>query len=507
MSTDSIAAPKTHGPLSVRRSVLLGGGALVLAGLFAGLQISTWPVRLRYPGELNDIEGMRLVEMVHLRRGIPIYALPSPERFDASIYGPLYYLLGARLIDPCSPDFLPLRLLSTLATLGLAASCGVLAFWLTRHALAAALAPLLFLSYGFVTRHGTSARSDVVAVLLAFLGFLVAFRFQRGRWILLAAPLMLLSFFYKQQYVAGPLAVMLFLLIERRYRQAAELAGLLAAGGLALLGIFQFLIFPGEAFFHHFLLYNVTPFSWQQFKYAGLMFFALVLLVPLLLGLEFLRRHRNRLLGCYLACSVVLALSTVAKVGSDAHYWLECVLALSALVAALVAERAAAREGIAEILCLLGVALFFARLFTPPGPRPQDFVRDRAIQAYLREKFPAGTLALSHWAGDLVRAGLDLPISDPDQYNFLVRKGILSDQALLDQIRSLRFGLIVINYDMSIEPPVSQGGTRLPRALSEAILASYRLAASLAMPDTEKVWPDDRFYIWVPRAGAPQASE
>lgn len=511
MRTDSIATPKSHGTLAARRSIVLGGAVLVLAGFFAGLQVTTWPVRLRYPGELNDIEGMRLVEMLHLRRGVPIYALPSAERFDASIYGPLYYLLGARLIDTSAPDYLPLRLLSTCGTLGLAAGCGALAFWLTRRALAAALAPLVFLSYGFVTRHGTSARSDVVAVLLAFIGFLLAFRFQRNRRILLAFPFMLLSFFYKPQYVAGPLAVMLFLLIERRRLEAAGFAMLLAAGGLGLLGFFQFLIFPGQAFFHHFLLYNVTPFSWQQFKYAGLMFFALAMLVPLLLGLEFLRGHRHRLLACYLACAVGLALVTVAKVGSDAHYWLESVLALSALVAALAAERAAARQGIAEVFCLLGVALFFARLFTPPGPRAPDFSRDQAIQTYLRRNFPPGTLALSHWAGDLVRAGLDLPVSDPDQYLYLARKGILSDRALIDQIRSHRFGALVFDYDLRDARAAASRGDRLPSTWSQAILSSYDLAASLEMPDPEKVHPTDRFCIWVPRVGVrgdePRASE
>ena len=506
MSMDSITATSPQNSIRPWRSILLGGTALMLAGFFAGLQVSSWPSRLRYPGELNDIEGMRLVEMVHLSRGVPIYSLPSPERFDASIYGPLYYLLGARLINPAAPDYFPLRLLSGLGTLGLAAACGVLAFWLTRRVLAAALAPLLFLSFGFVTRHGLSARSDMVAVLLAFVGFLLAFRFQRDRRILWAIPFMLLGFFYKQQYVAGPLAVLAFLLLERSYRRAFEFAALLAAGGLALLGIFQFLVFPGQAFFRHFLLYNVTPFSWPQFKYAGLMFFALVLLVPLLLAAEFLRHHRNRLLGCYLACGVVLGLVTVAKIGSDAHYWLECVLALSALVAALGAERAAAREGFVEVFCLLGVALFFARLFTPPGPRPQDFARDQAIQSCLRRNFPRRTLALSHWAGDLVRAGLDLPVSDPDQYVYLARKGILSDQPLLEQIRGHRFGAIVINYDLRAGPQIPPRGARLPRSWSAAILSSYGLAASLEMPDVEKVWPDDRFYVWVPRSASARAT-
>jgi hypothetical protein len=242
----------------------------------------------------------------------------------------------------------------------------------------------------------------------------------------------------------------------------------------------------------------VTPFSWQQFKYVGLMFFVLVLVVPLLLGAQYLREHGNRLLGCYLACAMGLGLVTVAKAGSDVHYWLEAVLVLSALVAALVAERVVAKEGIVEVLCLLFVVLFFSRLFTPAGPQRQDFVRDRALQAFLRENFSPGTTALSPWAGDLARAGLDLPVSDPDQFNLLVRKGILSDRLLLDPIRGCRFSVIAIDYDLRVEPPPR--GARFPRAWSEAILGNYKLAASLDMPDTEKVWPDDRFYIWVPKA-------
>jgi hypothetical protein len=482
-----------------RRLTAICSVCVLLATSFAARQLSTWPVRLSYPGELNDIEGMRLVEMVHLQRGVPIYSEPSDQRFDAATYGPLYYLLGSRLVNAAAPDYLSLRVLSALATLALCAGCGLLAYWLTRRSLAAILAPLIFLGYGVVTRHGTSARSDVVAVLLAFVAFLLAYRFQQDRRILLALPLMLTSFFYKQQYVAGPLAVLLFLLIERRYRLAGGFAALLTSGGLVMLGVFQFLVFPDQAFFRHFLLYNATPFSWQQFKYAGLMFFAFVLLVPLLMGLDFLRSRRNRLLGCYLTCAVALAFVTVAKVGSDAHYWLEVLVTLSVLVGALAAERIASRDGIAEILCLLVVALFVAQFFTPPGPRPRDFERDQAIQTYVRRRFPPGTRALSHWAGDLLRAGLDLPVSDPDQYQYLVQTGILSEGVLLDQIRLGRFGAIVLNYDLRFAGTAQLRGGRLPPTWSAAILSSYALADSLEMPEPEKVWLDDRFYIWVPR--------
>ncbi|MBZ5542968.1 MAG: hypothetical protein LAO07_04725, partial [Acidobacteriia bacterium] len=418
--------------MTVRSESLGGLVVLLFAGLFAASQLATWPNRLRYPGESNYVDGMRLVEMLHLRQGVPIYALPSAERFDAAIYGPLYYLLGARLIDASAPAYLPLRLLSALGALGLAAGCGLLAFWLTRSPLAATLAPPLFLSYALVTRHGTSARSDMVALFLVFTGFLVAFRFQGDRRILLALPFMLLGFFYKQQYVAGPVAVLLVLVIEKRYRTAMWFLGLLISGGLALLALFQFVIFAGQAFLSHFILYNAVGFSWQQLKYAGLLYAAVVLLLPVLLGRTYLRKHPNRMMHSYLAVSIVLSLITAGKVGSGSHYWFEPLLIVSALVAALVAERIEGFGKPGGMVLLLASVLVLARVSSAPSPTPRDLARDQAIQAYLHRRFPPGTPALSHWAGDMARAGLDLPVSDSDQYRYLVREGILSDQPLLD---------------------------------------------------------------------------
>ena len=136
------------------KGILLAALALLLAAAFAGRQVSSWPARLRYPGEQNFVEGMRLAEMQHLRQGVPIYAPASAERFDASIYGPVYYLVGSRLLDSDRPAYFPLRLFSMLATLGCAGCGALLAYWLARSLLAAVLAPLIFLAYGFVTAHG-----------------------------------------------------------------------------------------------------------------------------------------------------------------------------------------------------------------------------------------------------------------------------------------------------------------------------------------------------------------
>src|SRR6266699_890328 len=179
------------------KSLWFGCLALLLVGSFAGTQLASWPVKLRYPGEENLAEGIPLAEILHLRQGVRIYDPPSPERFDAANYGPLYYLLGSRLVNPQEPAYLPLRLVSLLGTLGCAAGCSLLALWLSRSYFAATLAPLLFLSYRIVTFHGISARCDVVALSLSFWGFLIAYRSRNSRTLLLAVPLILLGFFYK----------------------------------------------------------------------------------------------------------------------------------------------------------------------------------------------------------------------------------------------------------------------------------------------------------------------
>src|SRR5436190_17077100 len=155
--------------------------ALALAAYFAILQLSKWPDRLRYPGEEDAAEGTQLSEMVHLRRGIQIYREPAGGEFDGAIYGPLCYLVGAAVINPVRPAYLPLRLVSFTATLALAALSGLFIFRLTKSKVGGALAFLLLLGSAYVGRYGVSGRADMVALLLAFSGFFVFYDNRESR--------------------------------------------------------------------------------------------------------------------------------------------------------------------------------------------------------------------------------------------------------------------------------------------------------------------------------------
>jgi hypothetical protein len=471
--------------------------AVAVAGLLAARHLATWPVRLEYPGEASHVEGVPLAEMLHLRQGVPIYAPPSPDRFNAALYGPLYYLLGARLVDENKPAYLPLRVISLLALFGCAAGCAVMAFWMGRSFFAAALAPLVFLAYDFVTLYGTSFRCDLIALFFFFAGFLIAYRFQNERLILLSVPLMVLGFFFKQQFVAGPLAVLLFLVLKKRYRWALEFAGLSALMGLGLFGLFQFVVFRGQAFVQHCLFFNLLSPS-QGFFADGLLFFALVLLWPALMALHFLRAHPNPLLGCYLGCAVLLGLATVTRPGSDINYFLECVLILSFVLAAQFAKNIAAPRAAGWLLAL-ALALGLGQWRTCSAPAAADFALDRTQQDFLRRNASPGARALGYYTGDLLRAGLETPISDLYEYTTLVRKGALPERDLLAQLRDRRFGVITLNFDLEGEKDPERKDFYLTERLRRAILVNYRLAASLEMPGPEKFDAADRLYVWAPR--------
>jgi hypothetical protein len=403
------------------------------------------------------------------------------------------------LINPDIPAYLPLRVLSLFATLGCAAGCALFAFWLTGKLLAAVMAPLIFLSYSFVTLHGISARCDIVALCLGFWGFLLAFRFRCSPRLLLAVPFMLAAFFYKQQFVAGPLAVVLFLVMERRYRLAAAFAALMGGGVMGLMALFQFVVFQGQDFLLHFFNFNLLGFTWSKFEY-GAFVFGMLLLVPLLVGLEALRVHRDRLVICYLLCAVILALTALSKVGSDSNYYLEPIYLLSALFATTIADRIGRAAETVELLVLLGMALFLGQFFTVPTPSASDFEKDRAIQSYLRHNFPLRAPTLGIPTGDLLRAGLGTPTSDIYQYSQLIRKGTLSDVQLVSAFESRKFKAIVMGCDLEQEDPRRSCVERfLTRRLAWAILQNYRLAKSLDLPSPERFGPEDRFHVWVPK--------
>jgi hypothetical protein len=471
--------------------------AFLLAGLFVARNLATWPTRLAYPGE-ESYEGIGLAEIVHLRQGVPIYAPAAADGYDAATYGPLYYLLAGRFVNPDNPSYFPLRFFSTVGILGCAAGCGLFAFWLTQGWQSAVLSPMVFLSYGMVSANGIQSHSDSVALLLAFSGFLLAYRFRGSRALLLAVPFMILSFYYKPQYVAGPLAVLFFLLLDRRYRLAAAFGGLLVFLGLGSFGFFQWVLFPGQAFWRHFLLSQASLLSWHRFGQA-LFCLSFMLLLPLIFGIEYLRAYPNKIVSCYLFFGVLLGVLTYSKNGSGLHYFFESVLLMSALVPVVFVTQITRRVYPIDVLIVLGIMLFAGHWSTKPAPMPSDIVKHNAMLSFLRQNFPHHAEALSATPGEVLQAGLETPFSSLFQLAQLARRDVIPDDDLAAFIRAHRFTVIILSFDLMKErDPYWLNSYYLTPATREAIEHNYVLATSLDMPAPERDRPQDRYYIYVP---------
>jgi hypothetical protein len=481
--------------------------SLLAAAAFAAWNLSSWPDRLRYPADLAHIEGMRLAEIRHFRQGLPVYAPASAERFDAMIYGPLYYFLGAQLVDPERPSYLPLRLLGMMATLGLAAAAALLAGWLSGRCAAALLAALWLLSYSFVSLFGLSARCDIPALLISFCGFLVSFRFRNDARVLWSLPLFLLAVFYKQQFVAAPAAVVAFLFVERRWRHAAQFAGLFVAGGVAGVLAFQFVLFRGQDFLLHWVGYNVLPLTWTRFG-DGVLFLGVFFLAPGLLALAFLRRSPNRLLACYLSAVVAITLAGLSKEGSAPNYFLELVALLTPLASAQVTQSLSERREIMKVAALFAVSLAVSTRIATLAPSEQDFERDRAIQSYLRANFRTAAEGAAFYTGRLLRAGLATPISDLYVYSWLACTGKIDEADWRGQFESRRFGVLLLTTDLHNEAEARRGTEIcLSDSVRRAILQNYQLRTSLDLPFPERAGFGEKLFVWIPRLRDPEEGE
>ena len=487
--------------------------ALALVAYFALVQLANWPERLRYPGEEDAVEGTQLSEMVHLRRGVYIYRLPSDGEFDGAIYGPLCYLLGAAVIDPNQPAYMPLRVLSLAATLGLAIASGWLAFRLARRKIAGVLAVFVFFGSAFIGRYGISARADMVALLLAFAGFVIFYRFRDNRRaLILSAVLALLSFFYKQQFLGAPGAVFVYLVLEKRFRQAFEFLFTVVAGGLILTAVFSFLMFPHEAFLQHFIAYNRLPFD-KHILLPEILMFAIPLFIPLLGSIDFLTQYPDKLFACYVGVSVgsYFLLLFSSGSGADTNRCLEPLVILSCVFAARVSTSGGILPGLgwtAPLAATLALVAFLSSAFVVPRVGSADFAADAALQSYLRQTFPPGTSALGYYAGDPIRAGLDAPVTNLWGYTALIRKGALSDHEIVSRIDHAGYGVILLDFDLERFNASKMADFYTTRAMRDAVLRSYREVARLNLPRPETSrFTDGGMYIWVPKSGVGLAAE
>jgi hypothetical protein len=185
--------------------------SLVLAGSVAYLALYAILVcfRLRYPFELEWLEGASVDHVRVILAGKPLYAKPSLD-FIPLTYTPAYFYLAAGLSRIIGVGFLPLRLISIISSVGLLAVTARLASRETGDPHAGILAAGLFAAmFGWTGGWLDLARTDSLFLFLAMLAVYILRWHASPGAMCAAGVLMSLSFLTKQTglIVAAPLCV------------------------------------------------------------------------------------------------------------------------------------------------------------------------------------------------------------------------------------------------------------------------------------------------------------
>lgn len=276
---------------------LVGIGAIFLASYLV-LALA----RIGYPYELQWMEGGSVDHVARVLRGQPLYVRPSLD-FTPFLYTPLYYYLSAGVASLTGIGFMPLRLVSLLASLGCCALIFTLAWREAGQRVAGWVAVGLFAAtYRLSSAWFDLARVDSLALCL-LLGALYCLRHVRGvHGRMLAGALVVLSFFTKQTMLLSVLPVLCYYGIWDR-RSLRVLLPVIGIGLFVGLGIMH-LQTAGWSTYYCLLLprqHPIEPIKWLSFWGVDLLPhlpIALFGAISLFVGARRLDREARRWHGC-----------------------------------------------------------------------------------------------------------------------------------------------------------------------------------------------------------------
>ncbi len=234
MSTSRRSSAEKTGPRSLRSDALPRVPLLVAVGVtYVVMFVAIAMSRLRYPFELEWIEGVVLDTVQRVLAGQPLYPPPSLD-FIPLNYTPLYYGVAAVVSRLLGGDFLPLRLVSFLCALGVMALLFAMVRWETGSARAGTLAATLFAAtYRLAGAWFDVARADSLYLVLLLGGVAVLRAVGSSvRSGTLGGVLFALAFLAKQSalVVLAPLLLVCAFSDRRRMVALALAAGVLVVG-------------------------------------------------------------------------------------------------------------------------------------------------------------------------------------------------------------------------------------------------------------------------------------
>ena len=457
-------------------------GLLVAVALLVALQVGVLAyhlaLTLAFPYDLNYGEGYVLFDAVRFSRGEPVYVDLQQFPMVRSPYPPVFPLVWSALIPFTGPAFWPGRALSVMSLVGLAA---VVAFnaWRVRCGVWPSVAAVgLLAASPFVYQWGGYARVDLLALLFATGGVVIAQAWGPGRRGVLAAALLCgLAVWTKQTAITATIAVALSLTL-RSWRTGA--AFVLLVGAPSLLLLLGLNVATDSQFARHVLAGNATNPVLPLRATIYVSAFLALHLPAVAASLWWLRRALGRApspIAVYLPIALFAALSA-GNGGSSVNYLIEPVVALALAVPfawrALPTASAVAGPMLAatQLVLLVHWPNMFGTTYLGDlalGRTPTSL--DAAIGAQLDELVRAepGEI-IAEPAGFAVRNGRPVYLQ-PIDLRAEQLQGRWRSEPLTDALATGRFSTVISAYNL------------FPVEAERAIQQHFRLMESLASPD------------------------
>lgn len=189
---------------------------VIWAGYFIAAFVILSLIRMRYPFDLEWVEGALVDELARILDGKPLYEAPSIAHAPFP-YAPLAFYFSAALSKLFGLGYLPLRVLSILSTLTL---MGILFLFVRKQsgkwALGLIAAGLFASTYKLSAYWFDLARVDMPFLALLAIGAYLLYFHPTKKMAALAAILLALSFFAKQTALGPILALSIFVLLFHR---------------------------------------------------------------------------------------------------------------------------------------------------------------------------------------------------------------------------------------------------------------------------------------------------
>ncbi len=461
---------------------------VVLVYLAYGAIFGIYAVSLfQFPFDYDQGEGFELLDAVYFSRGEWPYRDIETYPFYASNYPPLFHLLAVPLVWVFGPRLIAGRLLSTAATVALAAAVGLTVGRWTRRWMIGVWAGGMVLASNYVYHIGPLSRSHMMMVLFETLTVLALTReeeFPSRRSLLLGSLALMAAGWTKQHAMVTVLAVFAYLFL-RRPRAALTWGVPFAAANLALFALMD--LVTGGYWSLHIIEANINEYDYRQAFFLYSQWFrlhAVVLLLAAALVLYELYVDRLSLFSIW-AVFAAAGGALAGKWGAGESYFITAVVAailaagrllmrmerwttgrpLWRMAVALLIPIALLHQAgrvfhlptdhpwtapVARWLGLEGTRYVDSVGYTQLGhlPTAEDVHNGWRIVEMVRE---APGPALTEEASWALWAGKE-PVTNPTQLLNLYKNQRLNPEPLIRMIRAQAFGIVVLRAQFYPQP-------------------------------------------------------